>query len=93
MVVGVCEIELSIYEANSLKDKRSVIKSLIGRLSSRFNISIGEVDMHDLWQRSVIGISVISTDKNHANEVLSKVIDFIDNDSRVEIINQNIEIL
>ncbi len=86
-------LKINIFEANSLKDKRHIIKAIIGRLQSRFNISIAEVDLNDRWQSSVIGFACVTNNTNHANEVISKVIKFIDNDNRVEIIESIIEIL
>lgn len=82
-----------IYESNSLKDKRQIIKSIIERLKSRFNISIAEVDLNDSWKTSIIGFACVSNDTNHANQILSNVIKFIDGDNRVEIIGEEIEIL
>ncbi|OPJ55795.1 DUF503 domain-containing protein [Alkalithermobacter paradoxus] len=93
MIIGSCKIELMIYEVSSLKEKRHVIKSIIERLKARYNISIGEVGMNDKWQRSQIGFVCVSNSSNHANEVIDKVIDFIENDGRVEIINTEMEIL
>lgn len=92
MIVGICKVELHIYESNSLKEKRHVIKSIIGKLSSRFNISIAEVDLNDLWQRAVIGFSIVSNETVQVNKVISNVLNFIENDGRVEIINNDIEI-
>jgi uncharacterized protein YlxP (DUF503 family) len=92
MIVGTCTLELKIYESNSLKDKRHVIKSIIGKIQSRFNVSIAEVDLNDSWQISVIGLACVTNDTHHANQVISNVLNFIDRDSRVEIINSNIEI-
>lgn len=93
MIIGACELKLQIYEANSLKEKRHAIKSIIGRLKSRFNISIAEVGLNDSWQTSVIGFACVTNDSNHANEIISRVIKFIDGDSRLEIIEYNIELL
>ena len=93
MIIGSCELKLQIFEANSLKEKRHAIKSIIGRLKSRFNISIAEVGLNDSWQTTIIGFACVTNDSNHANEVISKVIKFIDGDSRVEIIEYNIELL
>ena len=93
MIVGVCTLKLIIYESNSLKDKRSVIKSIIGKIQSRFNVSIAEIDLNENWQRSIIGFACVTNDTNHANQVISKVINYIDEDSRVEIIDHNIEIM
>lgn len=93
MITGICNIKIRIFEANSLKEKRMVIKSLMGRLKSRFNISIAEVGSNDSWQISEIGFSLVTNNSDHAREVLSKVINFIDGDSRVEIIEQNMELI
>lgn len=92
MIVGICEIELIIYEANSLKEKRHVIKSIIERIKSRFNASAAEIDYNDLWNRSVIGIAVVSNKKSLCESMILKIIDFIDNDERVEIINHYMEV-
>lgn len=93
MIVGTCMLKLNIFEADSLKDKRHIIKSIIGRLQSRFNISIAEVDLNDSWQSSVVGFACVTNDTVHANQVISNVIKFIDNDNRVEIVDSTIEIL
>lgn len=93
MIIGVCSIKLKIYAATSLKDKRQAVKSIIGRIQSRFNVSIAEIGENDNWQISLIGFSCVTNDTNHANQVISKVLKFIDGDSRVEIIDHCIEIL
>ena len=82
-----------LYESNSLKDKRQVIKSIMERLKSRFNISIAEVDLNDSWKTSIIGFACVTNDTNHANQILSNVIKFMEGDNRVEIIEEEIEIL
>ncbi len=93
MIVGTCMLKLTVYESNSLKEKRHTIKSIIERLKSRFNISIAEVDLNDVWGSSVIGFACVSNNTKHVNQVISNVIKFIDGDSRVEIIEEEIEIL
>lgn len=93
MIIGACELKLQIFEANSLKEKRHTIKSIIGRLKSRFNISIAEVDLNDSWKTTIIGFACVTNDSHHANEIISNVIRFVDGDSRVEIVEYNIEIL
>ncbi len=93
MIIGSCTLKLVIFEANSLKDKRRVLKSIIERIKSRFNVSIAEVDLNDKWQSAVIGIACVSNDSKYAQSIISKIIKFIDEDGRVEIIEENIEIL
>lgn len=59
MFVGLARFEIHIPESSSLKDKRSIIKSMIKRTEKRLNVSISEVEYHDLWQRSAIGAAVV----------------------------------
>ena len=94
MNVGICRVELRLPENLSLKGKRQVLKSITSRVRNKFNVSVAEVDDHDLWQLSTVGICCVSNDKRYTNEVLSKVVDFISN-SRfdVELLNYEIEIL
>ena len=93
MIVGVCTLKIIIYESNSLKDKRHIIKSIVGKIQSRFNVSIAEVGLNDTWRTSIIGFACVTNDTNHANQIISNVLNYIDGDSRVEIIDYNIEIM
>lgn len=93
MIIGTCKIELRLFSPNSLKEKRRILNSLIERLKNKFNISVAEVGNNELWQKSTLGIAVVTNNTSHANEVLDKVIDFIDDFADVEIISVNIEIL
>ncbi|WP_422484361.1 DUF503 domain-containing protein [Gudongella sp. DL1XJH-153] len=93
MIIGACSVELHIFEVYSLKEKRQVIKSLLGRLQSRFNISVAEVDYFDTWQSSVIGFACVSNETVHVRSIINNVIRFVDLDGRVEIVSHEIEIL
>jgi uncharacterized protein len=94
MHVGICIIRLRIPENGSLKDKRHVLKSIISRVTNKFNVSAAEVENNDSWQLATIGISCVSNDKRHANEIISKVADYI-SDVRfdVEILDYSTEII
>ncbi len=94
MNIGVCKIRLRLPENSSLKGKRQVIKSIITRVGSKFNVAVAEVEDQDLWQLATIGISCVSNDERHVNEMLSTVVNFITN-SRfdIEILGYEIEIL
>lgn len=91
MITGIAKIELLVYESNSLKEKRMVLKSLIGKLQSKFNVSVAETGNNELWQRSEIGIACVTNDIKHANQMIDAVINFIDNDGRIEILKQETE--
>ncbi len=94
MNIGVCTVDLRLPENMSLKGKRRVVKSVTGRVSNKFNVAVAEVENGDRWQLATIGICCISNDHRHANEILSKVVNFI-TDSRVdaEILGYEIEII
>lgn len=92
MVIGVMELEIFINDANSLKEKRRHIKSLIEKTKHKFNISIAEVDYNDLWQKSMIGISEVSNNREIIEKTFDKIIYFIDNYTDIEILNINREI-
>jgi uncharacterized protein len=66
----------------SLKEKRSIVKSLLGRLKSRFNISISEVDHQDSKTYAVIAMALVSNDTGFVNQQFDKIIDFMQNDGR-----------
>ena len=93
MTIGLLTIELHIEEANSLKDKRQVLKSLLAHLRSEFNISATEVGDHDVWRRATVGIAVVATDNAFAHQVLDKVIDHIESNPRVALGHSEIEML
>jgi uncharacterized protein YlxP (DUF503 family) len=94
MNVGVCRISLRLPENLSLKGKRRVLKSITTRVRSKFNVSIAEVDDHELWQLATLGICCVSNNKQYTNEVLSKVVDFIiASRFDVEILDYEIEML
>ena len=93
MIIGSCTVELSIGGVASLKEKRHIIKSIIQRIQSRFNVSIAEVGAQDKWQHAVLGICCVSNQSAHANSMISHVVNFIKRDGRVLLIDYSIEII
>jgi uncharacterized protein YlxP (DUF503 family) len=94
LTVGLCRVELRLPENHSLKGKRQVLKSLIARIHNRFNVSAAEVDDHDSWQIAAIGISVVSNDDRHTDQVMASVVSFIRHERLdAEVLNVETEIL
>jgi uncharacterized protein YlxP (DUF503 family) len=93
MVVGIAKLNLRVYDSNSLKGKRRVIKSLIGQIKNRFDVAVSEVGLHDVWQNAEIGISAVGNDQPLLNSVLSNVFNFIDSVYLVEIVTTDIEFI
>ena len=91
MHIGVLTLHLSIEGADSLKDKRHAIKSLVQHLRNRFNVSASEVGDLNIWRRAVIGVAVVSNDPRFANQVLSQVVNHVEKDDRVVLDDYGIE--
>ena len=80
MHVGIARVELHMAENGSLKDKRMVVKSVTQRVRNRFNVAVAEVDTQDVWEIATLGIVCVSEDPRHSNEMLSKVVAFIESE-------------
>lgn len=91
MHVGVLTVDLHLGEAQSLKDRRRILKSLVTRLRQRYNVSTAEIGEAGLWQRAEIGVAVISNSHAHAEEMLFKVIRFIEAQSMLTIVDHYLE--
>ncbi len=93
MTVGLLQLELLIPASRSLKGKRRVLKSIKDRARSKFNISIAEIDDHDVWNKAVLAACCVSNDVRHCNETLSKVVNFIESNHESELHDYHIEML
>ena len=94
MHIGVCTIELRLPGNGSLKDKRSVVKSIVSRVSRAYNVSIAEVDAHDIWQRAVLGCACVSVSAGYAHGLLEQVVHWIEaNRPDLELLEYEIEML
>jgi uncharacterized protein YlxP (DUF503 family) len=93
MVIGICHLDLILHENHSLKGKRRVIKSIIGRVKSKFNVSIAEVGDQDLWQNAQIGFCMAGNEKRFINSSLDKIIHFIEETNSAEIKDVEMEII
>ena len=93
LIVGVCTLDLIIPEANSLKDKRSVLKSMLEGMRSKFHVSAAEVEHMDLWRRATVGIACVSNSQQFVDQVLNKVVDWVESNPRVNITDVQLEFL
>jgi len=93
LYVGIGSFTLLLYEGVSLKEKRMVVKSLIQKISSRYNVSIAEVGEQDKWQRSEIGFSCVSNERGHIEKMMQEIIRFAESDGRGEVMDIQTEIV
>ena len=91
MAVGL--VELHLPDVGSLKGKRHALKGLKERVRARYEVSVAEVAHHDLWQRATLAIACVSHDARHANEVVSKAIDFVEEHVEGQVIDSFVEIV
>lgn len=85
MIVGLLTCQGFLYNAQSLKDKRSVIKSLLTKAKQRANVSAAEVGEQDLWQRTTLAFVSVSNRKVVVEKELQHVLQLIDRNPDIEI--------
>ncbi len=94
MHIGVCRVSLFLPGVQSLKGKRQIARSLTSRIQNQFNVAVAEVEDQELWQRLTLGICCISNDSNHANQILSNVVSFVESQHRdLEVLDYETEII
>ena len=86
-------VELHLPDVGSLKGKRHALKGLKERVRARYEVSVAEVDHHDLWQRATLALACVSNDSRHASEVITKAMDFIEEHVEGRVIDTSMEVL
>ncbi|MCB7069078.1 DUF503 family protein [Caldibacillus sp. 210928-DFI.2.22] len=77
-------VECIIYDAQSLKEKRSVLKKIIARIQNRYNIAIAEVDHQNVWQRTKLVLVTVGSSRTVAEQELQKGLALIDSFPEIE---------
>jgi uncharacterized protein YlxP (DUF503 family) len=93
MVVGVGCITFRIHQCRSLKEKRKVVKAIVARIRNHFNASVAEVADNDVYQRAVVGVSLVGGDRRLINAKLDKLFNFADELGLAEMIDTQLEII
>jgi len=93
MVIGYLEVDLRVGQGRSLKHKRQIINGLKKRIRNRFNVSVAEIDHHQLWQRAALGICCVETSRTRSHRLLQQVVGFIETEGDSSIIDYHIEML
>ena len=94
MIIGACTITLHLPGIRSLKEKRSIVKSVLARLRHEFNVSTAEVAAQDAHGRAVLGVACVSASSNYARGQLEAVVRWIEQERPdVPVIDYEIELL
>jgi len=92
MVVGTAIVDLFIGGSRSLKEKRSVLRRILGRTRNEFNVSIAEVEAYNNWKRCRIGFSVVGNERGFVDSKMNKIMNFIEGLNLADIIDVEMEI-
>lgn len=92
MYICIVKIKLHLYSPQSLKEKRSIIKSVTEKTRHKFHIAIAEVGDQELWQSSILGLSMVSNDKIKLEKIMTRITDYIENNIEGDIISIQHEI-
>jgi uncharacterized protein len=90
MLVALCRFDLRIPGCTSLKEKRHVVKTLTASVRNKFNVSVAEVDHHDLWQRTAIAVAAVAGEGYHLRRVMHQVERHIDTFPAVDLIDADL---
>jgi len=92
MIVGTLKMRFVLRESHSLKDKRSVIKSLKSTLQNKFNVAVAEIDDQDVWQSAELGVATVGNDGAFVQGVLTGVVNHARFFGGVELVDSEQEI-
>lgn len=86
MLVALSAFDLRIPLCGSLKEKRQVVRTISSGLRQKFNVAVAEVDHHDLWQRTTLGVSAVAAQGYHLKKVMHEVERYLYGQPAVELI-------
>ena len=94
MNVAACVVTLHLFDTYSLKQKRSLVQSMMTRLRGRYNVSLAEVESQESLSLAVLGISCVNTAVAHAQQTIDSAVRFIDSQivGRAEVVDVQTEV-
>ncbi|MGH2767721.1 MAG: DUF503 domain-containing protein [Candidatus Methylomirabilales bacterium] len=93
MYVGIARCDFLVPGSTSLKDKRQVVRHILGSLRAKFNVGAAEVDYQDLRQRGAIAVSCISGSSFHTRRMLLEIERFVRSQVPIEVIEVRVELV
>jgi uncharacterized protein YlxP (DUF503 family) len=93
VVIALLTLDIHIPHAQSLKDKRMVVRRVKDRLRSKFNVSVSEVDHQELWQRSQVSVVTVGSDAEYVQQTLKLALDEAERSAPECVVQGNIEIV
>ncbi|OGX07641.1 MAG: hypothetical protein A2Z88_10600 [Omnitrophica WOR_2 bacterium GWA2_47_8] len=91
--IAVLYLDFHIPEAQSLKDKRQVLKSIKDKVRREFNVSVAELDGQDKWQVGTLAFAMIGNDGRYIDSCLQNIVSLVERNDGIQICEQRLEIL
>ena len=91
MIIGIMTIQVSVFEAMTLKDKRRIIKSLKDRIRNKYNVSIAEVGHNDSIRTAILGVALVANKSRFVNSALDEIVNFVRSIPQLTLVDYNIE--
>ena len=92
-VVGVARIDFKVLGSCSLKEKRSTVKSFLGKSRSRFPVSIAETGYQEEWGLASVTAALVSARPEGASNLLRELVEFLEENYPVEVLRVVEEIM
>jgi len=93
VIIGLLHASLSIPEANSLKDKRMVLRSVKDRIRNEINVSVAEVDKQDIWKSAEVAFVTVAAEKDVVEKRLSAVSRMLQSNPRLVLLDYATQLL
>jgi uncharacterized protein YlxP (DUF503 family) len=82
MIIGVVTARISIPHATSLKDKRSVLRSMKDRAIGKMNVSVAEIGQQDAWKYAELAFVTVAAGSDVVQQRISEISEFLRSDPR-----------
>ena len=86
-MVAICEVELVLPGAGSLKGKRHIVKSILERIRARTKGAAAEVGRNDAWQRAALQIALVASDRRLLTAQVELVRRIVDDNAEAETVD------
>lgn len=87
MIVAAMEVTLRVPWVHSLKEKRMVVKSLLGKTRNKFHVAAAEVAQQDVHQTIVVGFACVTDEARHGDSMLDHILNFIESNTEAEVVS------
>ncbi len=84
---------MRLHGCNSLKGKRKIIKSIIGKIRNHFNVSMAEIGDNDIYQKARIGFAIVGNDRQTVNSKMDKIFNMVENLGLAEVVETDMELI